>query len=90
MGEQHAILLDFKDTCTPDTIAIRGGGRVGVLVRNWRWELRKKGRKSRFEGPASLTEPPKGRILPGTSHAKTPGQGRRRAHTTRGKMSEAG
>jgi hypothetical protein len=50
MGEHNAILLDSRDTCTPDAIAIRGGGRVGVLVRKLEMELRKKGRKSRFEG----------------------------------------
>jgi hypothetical protein len=67
MGEQLVILLDSKNTCTPDAIAIRGGGRVGELVRKWRWELRRRG-----ESLASRVayRPPRGRDLP---PRKTPG-----------------
>ena len=73
IGEQRARLLDSKDTCTPDAMAIRGGGRVGELVRKWRWGASEEGEKAKVSLRASLTDPLRERDLP---PRKTPGEGR--------------
>jgi hypothetical protein len=66
MRERNSILSDASNACTVETIAIRGSGRVGVLVRKWRWSS--EGEKVSLRG--SLTEPPTGKICAGPSTPK--------------------
>jgi hypothetical protein len=67
MGERNSILSDASNAYAVDTIAIRGGGRVGVLVRKWRWSS-EEGEKVSLRG--SLTEPPTGKMCAGPSTPK--------------------